>query len=278
MKGETMKPRSVVFDIFGSYVRHRGGVIGLSSLVEALSWFGITEDAARVTLARMRREAWFTSQREGRSSYYTLSQRGWQLLDQGRQRIFERHKDEWDGQWRVVVYSIPEEHRVTRESFRKELNWRGFASLAPSTWISPWDRADGLSEFLPEGAYLNRFSSRTPSHNEDVALARRCWDVDSLATDYRTFIAKYAPESHNTTTLELTPQESFVTRTLMTYEYRRFPFRDPDLPLRLLPAAWPGHVAHSVFRSSFDRLAEPAWQAFEEIYEEPPTHILTKTG
>jgi phenylacetic acid degradation operon negative regulatory protein len=266
-----MKPRSVIFDIFGTYVRYRGGTIGLSQIVNMLSWFGISDDAARVTLSRMRREGWFETRRAGRSSYYELSDRGWRLLDEGWTRIFERRTDEWTGVWQVIVYQIPEEHRAARERFRKELAWRGFAPLAPSTWISPHDRAYGLADLLPDGAKVQLLTSRTPSYEDDQDIAQSCWDVDALATDYRDFIERYRPLMSEIGVDQLSPEEAFVQRTQATYEYRRFPFRDPDLPARLLPTDWPGHTAHGVFLSVFDRLAKPAWKAFESIYEQPPS-------
>ena len=87
--GTVVKPRSILFDIFGSYVRYRGGVVGLSNLTQLLGWFGVSEDSVRVTLSRMRREKWFSSKRAGRASFYSLTPKGWELLDEWLQRIFE---------------------------------------------------------------------------------------------------------------------------------------------------------------------------------------------
>ncbi|HEV7686897.1 MAG TPA: PaaX family transcriptional regulator, partial [Acidimicrobiia bacterium] len=39
-----MKLRSIVFDLFGEYIRYDGGEIGLRALVELLAPFGISED------------------------------------------------------------------------------------------------------------------------------------------------------------------------------------------------------------------------------------------
>lgn len=264
-----MKPRSVLFDIFGSYVRYRGGVIGLSDLSQILSWFGISEDATRVTLSRMKREDWFTSQRVGRSSYYSLTDRGWRLLDEGLNRIFERRSEEWEGTWQILVYSIPEEHRALRERFRKELAWRGFGPLASSTWICPHDRSGGLQEFLPEGASLQIFSSRTGSVIEDSNIATSCWDIRSLQQDYNAFIHKYSSWMDPKRAEQRTPQEALVMRTTITHDYRRFPFRDPDLPSRLLPRDWPGHEAHGVFRATLSNLESLAWEAFDSAFEQP---------
>lgn len=266
-----MKPRSVLFDIFGSYVRYRGGGISLSSLVQLLSWFDISDDATRVMLSRMRREHWFTAQRVGRSSYYSLTDTGWGLLDEGLTRIFERKSEEWDGTWQVIVYSLPERHRGLRERFRKELAWRGFGPLAASTWIGPHDRAAGLQALLPDDATFQVFSSRTGSTFEDSSIAASCWDLRSLDQDYVAFVEQYAPWMEPKRAEQVTPEEAFVIRTEITHDYRRFPFRDPDLPSRLLPRDWSGHEAHGVFRATLSNLEARAWEAFDEVYEQPPT-------
>jgi len=273
-----VKPRSVLFDIFGSYVRYRGGVIGLGDLSAIMSWFGISDDATRVTLSRMKREHWFTSQRVGRSSYYSLTDQGWRLLDEGHNRIFERRSEEWDGTWQVLVYSIPEEHRSTRERFRKELSWRGFGPLAASTWVCPHDRSAGLHEMLPDGASLQVLTSRTGSVLEDRTIATTCWDIASLKRDYQVFVDEYAPWMDPRRAERVSKRESFVMRTTITHAYRRFPFRDPDLPSRLLPRDWPGHEAHGVFRGALSSLETSAWQAFDGVYEQPPLGVTAASG
>lgn len=273
-----MKPRSVLFDIFGSYVRYRGGVIGLSDLSTIVSWFGISEDATRVTLSRMKRENWFTSQRVGRSSFYSLTDQGWRLLDEGRDRIFERRAEEWDGTWQLLVYSIPEEHRATRERFRKELAWRGFGPLAASTWVCPHDRSAGLQEMLPDEASLQVFTSRTGSVIDDSTIATTCWDIASLHRDYQAFIDEYAPWIDLRRAEGTSEREAFVMRTTITHAYRHFPFRDPDLPSRLLPRDWPGHEAHGVFRAALSNLEASAWKAFDDVYEQPPLRISAVAG
>ena len=63
-----MKQRSIVFDLFGEYIRYDGGEIGLRALVELFRPFGIGEDVVRVLMARLRKEGWFEASRAGRQS------------------------------------------------------------------------------------------------------------------------------------------------------------------------------------------------------------------
>ena len=79
-----MKPRSIVFDLFGDYLRYAGGEVRLRALTELLDCFGIGEATVRVVMARLRKEGWFDTRRDGRETVYALNDRSWQLLDEGR--------------------------------------------------------------------------------------------------------------------------------------------------------------------------------------------------
>ena len=125
-----MRPRSIVFDLFGDYLRYRGGSARLLALVSLLEAFGVPESTARVALARLRREGWFDTKALGRETIYTLSAKSWAMLDEGRARIFDRDTAPWDGQWRMVIYEVPEAQRGVRDEVRQELAWLGFGPLA----------------------------------------------------------------------------------------------------------------------------------------------------
>src|SRR6478609_7315352 len=89
-EGEQMKPRSLVFDFFGDYLRYRGGEVRLRGLVALMNCFDIPEPTVRVVVGRLRRDGWLGSRKEGRETIYTLTDSSWQLLDEGRDRIFNR--------------------------------------------------------------------------------------------------------------------------------------------------------------------------------------------
>ena len=137
-----MKPRSLVFDLFGDYLRYRGGEVRLRGLAALMSCFEIPEPTVRVVVGRLRRDGWLTSRRDGRETLYALTDRSWQLLDEGRQRIFGRESGQWNGEWHMVIYSVPESERAVRDQLRKKLAWWGFGPLSSSVWISPHDRTE----------------------------------------------------------------------------------------------------------------------------------------
>ena len=139
-----MKARSLVFDLFGDYLRYRDGVVRLRSLVALMDAFEVPETTVRVVVTRLRKEGWLDSEKSGRETTYSLTPAAWKLLDEGRSRIFERARGPWDGQWHMVMYSVPETDRAMREQLRKKLAWLGFGPLSSSVWLSAHDRTSAV--------------------------------------------------------------------------------------------------------------------------------------
>ena len=188
-----MKPRSLVFDVFGDHLRYRGGEAQLRHLVALLAPFGIPETTARVALARLRREGWLSSRREGRGTVYALTDKAWALLDEGRDRIFERAREPWSGSWSMVIYTVPEAERALREQLRRRLSWFGFGSLSTSVWVSPHDRVDAVVASMADtpGARIDTFRSASAGLTADRDVAARAWDLVGLDRDYRELLATY---------------------------------------------------------------------------------------
>jgi phenylacetic acid degradation operon negative regulatory protein len=88
-------------------------------------------------------------------------------------------------------------------------------------------------------------------------MASRAWDLAGLDRDYAVLLAEYRPRlaayRHG-----LAGREALVARMQLVHDYRRFPFRDPDLPPELLPEGWSGRAAHEVFLEAHGLLRAPA--------------------
>ena len=255
-----MKPRSIVFDLFGDHLRYHDGQARTQALCTLLEVFGVREPNARVVLARMRREGWFSTHRESREVVYTLTSKSWRLLDEGRARIFQRPGGPWDGQWRMVIYAVAEQERAERERLRRTLSWLGFGPLAPATWISPHERLDQVQQALSESsaARLNLLTCRSQGRSADLDMVGHCWDLKSLARDYQDLVGRLEALPSATELAALPGSEALRLRIELVADYRRFPFRDPDLPAELLPDGWPGTRAHQLFAAAHEALAAPA--------------------
>lgn len=262
-----MRPRSIVFDLFGDYLRYRGGETRLRNLVSLLAAFDVGESTTRVVMARLRKEGWFETRTVGRETVYSLTTKSWQMLDKGRSRIFERDTRAWNGQWHMVIYAVPETDRALREELRKELAWLGFGPLATSTWISARDRLTEVAERFGDDARvrLDLLTCRSAGLPNDRAMAARCWDLTELNREYGALLKRYRPVVARSRSNPLDPAGALVMRTKLINDYRRFPFRDPDLPVELLPASWRGLEAHAFVLEAHGLLAEPAEQFVDEV-------------
>jgi phenylacetic acid degradation operon negative regulatory protein len=262
-----LKARSLVFDLYGDYLRYNGGQVRLRGLVSLLGCFGIPEATARVAAARLRKEGWLSADRDGRETVYSLTADARRMLDEGRARIFQRAGGPWDGQWHMVIYQVPETERTLREQLRRRLAWLGFGPLSPSVWLSPHHRSQQVvSDFAAYPAVqLDTFSSRSAGNEADREIAARAWDLAALDRDYRDLLDRYSPRLAGYRAGALDDRAALVERMRLVYDYRHFPYRDPDLPSELLPHEWPGRQAHEVFLQAHGLLRVPAMRAVAEL-------------
>jgi phenylacetic acid degradation operon negative regulatory protein len=255
-----MKARGLVFDLFGDYLGDRGGEVRLRSLIALMGCFGVPEPTVRVVVARLRKEGWLGSRRDGRETTYLLTDSAARRLEVGRSRIFHRINEPWDGQWHMVIYSVPETERALREQLRRKLCWLGFGPLSSSVWLSPHDRISDVKASFADRPVIrmDTFKARSGSADVDRDMAARSWCLESLNRDYAEMLARYRPQLSRYRAGELHGKAALVERVQLVHDYRAFPHRDPDLPAQLLPDGWAGRAAHEVFLEAHELLREPA--------------------
>jgi phenylacetic acid degradation operon negative regulatory protein len=261
--------------LYGDYVLHRGGEIGIGSLVKLMSSFGLSEQAVRSAVSRMCRSGLLKAKRANRKSYYSLTSEGHSLLTEGAQRIFQRKKSHWDGNWNIVSYSIPERMRQARDRLRLELGWLGYGPLSEATWISPHDLTREVKSLLRKfniEEYVHIFSAQHQGSVDPRQIVSHCWELGKIHQKYADFLAEYRPklEEHRKRleageTIE--PGECFVARFNLIHEYRKLPFSDPDLPLELLPENWLRPQAAALFDEYHGLLTEKANEYFDWVSE-----------
>jgi phenylacetic acid degradation operon negative regulatory protein len=266
-------PRSAMLTLYGDYVRHRGGEIGIGSLIELLSNFGLSENSIRSAVSRMCRAGILKVRRNKSRSYYSLSEDGLALMHKGERRIFERKRSVWDGLWNLVVYYIPEENREYRDRLRRELAWMGFGPLTTATWISPHDLTDEVTELAEKlgiTSYIQIFQTRLKNSSDPSSIVERCWDLKKIHTRYSAFIKEYRKRMEKfgariMNSEDIESSEYFVERFSLMDDYRRLPYLDPDLPEVLLPENWLRREAIELFQQYHEMLTDKANQYFDTI-------------
>jgi phenylacetic acid degradation operon negative regulatory protein len=257
------KARDVIFDVLGDFHQFGGGEIRLKALVGLGERLGVSPANMRVLVARMREQGWLDVRREGRESIYSLTNKTLRTLDEGRQRIFRGEPSKWSGTWSMVIYTVPESDRPTREQLRRDLTWLGFGSLAPATWVSPHLLLDSVADIgatLPN-ARLELLSMQTKDTAADRSIAARCWDLETLNDEYADFIRELRLKLPAFRYNLHDASDAFAARIELVHAYRRFPRRDPGLPAALQPAGWLGEHARTLFLEAHELLA-PTAQAY----------------
>ena len=280
-------PKDLILTLFGDYIRHRGGEIWTGSLIHLLQILGVSSpQAVRSALSRMTQKGWLRSRRIGRRSYYSLTPKGYKLLESGARRIFLGRQGPWDGQWRILTYRIPDEETHLRTRLRRELGWIGFGRLDASLYIAPYDykeELEDLFERLPVRQYVDIFVGKYVGPGNDLDLVARAWDLSAINEKYRAFLEKYRPlyEADKAAFARgegPDPQTCFVRRFMLIHEYREFPFLDPDLPPELLPPDWLGHEARRMFHEYHELLTGPAMAYFDSVFQAAPDAQPSRDG
>jgi phenylacetic acid degradation operon negative regulatory protein len=217
----------------------------------------------------MTRNGLLVTSRSGRRTFVRLSSRAADVLDDGARRIFSFGSvaAAWDGQWSLVAFSIPEDHRAVRDDLRKMLRWLGFAPLYDGLWVAPRDHADGVVARLRELGIgtATAFRATAVPGGGLADISARAWDLDGLRSRYESFIRFAGLLRDQVLAGEISPTDALVARTRVMNEWRAFPAMDPDLPGELLPEEWPRTDARELFIDCYDRLGPLAVRQVRQI-------------
>jgi phenylacetic acid degradation operon negative regulatory protein len=273
------RARSMLFTLFGDYVRHYGATIWVGSLIALMEELEFTPAAVRTAVSRMARQGWLVSIRSGRASYYALSTRGQARMDEAAQRIFALHPERWDGRWRILVVDT-EADRARRDRLWRELSWMGLASLSRSVFVSPndlLDRCVSVAERHGLAGGLEAFTAAHEGPTSDAQWAARHWDLRAIDDAYAAFLAEWSPRLAQQRAAgapgpPLSDAMCFVEKTRLVHAFRKLLFVDPGLPRELLPESWRGTEARGVFSAYYHALSEGALRFFEHHYRPAPGH------
>lgn len=106
-----------------------------------------------------------------RTNTYALTPAGKKVIGT-LQRMLSGRPPAWDGQWRIVVFDIPEVRKQYREALRRELAAADYQRLQDSVWIGKHPLPDDVATFIEEcnlGACVYIFLSSTVDREEAVA-------------------------------------------------------------------------------------------------------------
>ena len=251
----------LILTVFGLYARSEDDWLSVASLVRLMAELGLDERAVRSAISRLKRRGVLRPERHGKAAGYSLEAATLEVLAEGDSRIFERVRAVAEDGWLLVVFSVPESEREKRHELRATLTRLGFGTAAPGVWIAPGNLADETRRTLERRkltSYVDIFHGDHIAFGEPRSKVRQWWDLDELAGLYADFSRQYRPVHDRTQAEGVAPHEAFQTYIPMLTQWRRLPYRDPGLPLRLLPPGWSGESAGLLFDALNAALGGPA--------------------
>jgi phenylacetic acid degradation operon negative regulatory protein len=233
----------------------------VGELVAMASLFGISEGAARTCLWRMVSGGELTSD-EGS---YALAGR----LSERRQRVDEASRIDdaarpWDGTWELAIVSLERRPAADRLELRKAATALHLAELREGVWIRP-DNLD--PQRLPMSrAVLDQQCTHFHGAATDITAEtmRSLFALDAWADDARILIDAMKDE------LDAAPPEGDGATQSFRYQFAlsiavvRHLQLDPQLPVELIPARWPGHTMRSTYRRFDEAFKQRMNSAFRQ--------------
>ncbi|WP_117214466.1 PaaX family transcriptional regulator [Allorhizocola rhizosphaerae] len=250
-----MQARSALFDVYGDHLRRRGGEAPVAALIRLLAPLGVAAPAVRTAISRMVRQGWLTPVRTPSGPGYRLTARAAVRLEEAAARIYRTNQTAWDGRFDLLIVTNPTS-RPERDRLAATLNFLGYGRIDSTVWVAA--RAANEIQDLLSGTAYERFSS---VHAGGVGGARvmvaRAWDVAAIGAAYTQFIERMTPVMRAVSAAD-NDEVAYAARSRLVHEWRTFLFRDPQLPLSLLPDPWPGTAAAAFFDRHADRLRPAA--------------------
>lgn len=264
----TGSARSILITVLGELVYPNDQPVWTSSLLYMLVGMGIEQRTARQAISRASAAGWITGQRQGREVRWELTEYGKRVMDDGAKRVFSLHSDAepWDGNWLILLVTIPEAQRSVRKMLYTALDWEGFGNPTPAVWVSPHTNREAQARKVIDElelksstlSFIGKASDIGQTEQEIVDLA---WDLDEVTEKYEELLIRYSG---------LEPAQGdplLFTHVKLLNEWQRFPFMDPQLPAELLPN-WIGRRAAVLFHQLREAWYENAQQRWREVVKE----------
>ncbi|GHD04980.1 PaaX family transcriptional regulator [Zhihengliuella salsuginis] len=257
--------QELIATLYGLYSSGEG--MAVSSIVALLADLGIAGGAARSSISRLKAKGVLDRSSHDGETRYAMSPSALDVFHADDQRIFAPVRSGADDPWALVVFSVPEAERKRRYDLRRELESLGFGFVASGVAIAPEPVLDQALVRLEQRGlqqYVEHFVARYGRTDELRTRIRGWWDLGDLDTRYSDFIDDYADSVDDwrlrlggATTAEA-DRAAFAHYVPLLTRWRRFPYRDPNIPLELLPEGWRAPQAKKIFLELHAMLRTPS--------------------
>lgn len=197
---------SLVVTVFGDAVQHRGGRIAMLRLQHLLERIGVEAGALRTALSRLSSDGWVLRDREGRNSFYRLSENGQTEVTAAAANIYRQPRAGEIQNWAMAC--------GTQAPV-------GGIEVAASVWLIPSDKLFDLPDHI---CVTGALTSIPEGYKKQILSPAHADALGSLSNDIMALQG-----------VELSPLDAMAARTLLIHRWRRIVLRFPDVPPELLP-------------------------------------------
>lgn len=215
-------PRAGAFIVtfFGDVVAPRGGAVSTSDIVRVCAGAGLNEGLVRTAVSRLMAAGVLVGQREGRRSFYGLSETARAEFALASRRLFAPPVR--SGPWVLVAGEARD----------------GFARVAPGLLLGPDPGGTDPVILRGEGGADLR------------GLVTRLWDLDAYARLWRGFLDEIPAMEP-----AVQPEAALHARLALVHRWRGLRLAMPDFPLDVLPNEWTGLAARAAFARAYRALS-----------------------
>jgi DNA-binding transcriptional regulator PaaX len=111
--------------------------------------------------------------------FLKITQKGELTTLLARSRV--QKSERWDGKWRLIIFDIPEESRVSRNYFRRLLKDYGYKQLQASVFISPHPLNNDAVIFLKQSGLIGFIRFLKVDEIDDDSILRKSFNLGKLA-------------------------------------------------------------------------------------------------
>ncbi|WP_197917746.1 PaaX family transcriptional regulator C-terminal domain-containing protein [Thiosulfatihalobacter marinus] len=229
---------SLVVTIMGDLCQSPDTCIPGKTLGDLVGRLGITNQALRVALHRLRRDGWIQTVREGRTSNYFLSDRGRELTLAVRDQIYHPAPPTDTTVWLVMAPQT-----MPANDFSENLPDESVA-LSPRVALIA-EKPDPSEDYL-----ILPFAPHTLPQWAALAVAPE--ELQREFSDLRDAVALVLDRPDPASLTDRT-----ALRLVILHHWRRLVLRQSGLADLVLPADWPGTLARDSVQAALKRYPRP---------------------
>ena len=237
-----MQARSALFDLYGDYLRPRGGRAPVAALVKLLAPLGIAPPAVRTAVSRMVRQGWLHPLRLVSGPGYLLTPKAARRLDEAAARIYRTGRDGWDGRFDLILLHGPGCRGRDGSSRLAFLGYGMLERARPGSRRAPADEVDARAGRGRRRVRAVQRQRTRPAPPGAAGVVGRAWDLAEIGRAYEDFVADQRPVV-TAVNARSTDEEAYAARFRLVHAWRSFLFRDPQLPAAAAARALARHRA-----------------------------------